>query len=300
MSEVKELKKNRKLPGRGWLGLLLIALFWYINWNFEGLRTHIGFFPLWLGYCLLVDALTYRRKGDSLISRSYIGFAFLFVISAPAWWLFEVINEQAHYWHYTQREQFSDLEYFLYASLSFSTVIPAVFSTSELVGTFGWLQKLRKGPRIGKSKRSIQIMFLLGALMFICVFSFPEYSAAFIWISLYLMLDPINHWLGNRTLIQYTAERDWRAVVALWTGCLICGFFWEMWNYYSNPQWYYTVPYVDFWHVFEMPLLGYLGYLPFALELFALYHLLMGIFAKTHWQNYLHLLPHEEEHASNL
>jgi hypothetical protein len=294
MSEIKDMKRRRKLPGRGWLGLALIALFWYINWSFEGLRTHIGFFPLWLGYCLLVDALTYLRKGDSLISRSFIGFAFLFVISAPAWWLFEVINEQAQYWHYTEREQFSDVEYFLFASLSFSTVIPAVFSTGELMGTFRWLQKLGKGPRLGRSKASILIMFVLGILMFICVFLFPEYSAAFIWMSLYFILDPINLWLGNRTLLQHTAKRDWREVIALWVGCLICGFFWEMWNYYSNPKWYYTVPYVDFWHVFEMPALGYLGYLPFALELFAVYHLLMGIFAKASWQNYLQLLPQSQ------
>jgi hypothetical protein len=31
------------------------------------------------------------------------------------------------------------------------------------------------------------------------------------------------------------------------------------------------VPFVGFWHVFEMPLLGYLGYGPFAWEMFALF-----------------------------
>ena len=29
-------------------------------------------------------------------------------------------------------------------------------------------------------------------------------------------------------------------------------------------------------HVFEMPLLGYIGYIPFSWELFALYHLIVG------------------------
>lgn len=159
------------------------------------------------------------------------------------------------------------------------------------MGTFKWLQKLGKGPQIGKSRASILIMFILGSLMLFFVFLFPEYSAAFIWMSLYLMLDPINFWLGNRTLLQRTREQDWREVIALWAGCLICGFFWEMWNYYSSPKWYYTVPYVDFWYLFEMPLLGYLGYLPFALELFALYHLVMGVLAKKRWQNYLRLAP---------
>ena len=31
-------------------------------------------------------------------------------------------------------------------------------------------------------------------------------------------------------------------------------------------HWIYTVPFVQRWHVFEMPVLGYLGYLPFGLE----------------------------------
>ena len=42
-----------------------------------------------------------------------------------------------------------------------------------------------------------------------------------------------------------------------------------MWNFYSLPKWTYTIPYVGFWHVFEMPLLGYLGYLPFGIVVFA-------------------------------
>ena len=82
--------------------------------------------------------------------------------------------------------------------------------------------------------------------------------------------------LGNRSLLRYTAAGNWRPHLALSLGCLICGFFWEMWNYYSYPKWIYDVPVVGFLRVFEMPLLGYLGYLAFAWELFALYHLLAG------------------------
>ena len=51
-----------------------------------------------------------------------------------------------------------------------------------------------------------------------------------------------------------------------------------MWNVNSWPKWVYEVPFVGFWHVFEMPLLGYFGYLPFAMELFAAVHLVLGWF----------------------
>jgi hypothetical protein len=50
---------------------------------------------------------------------------------------------------------------------------------------------------------------------------------------------------------------------------------WESWNFYSLPKWVYHTPGAQFLHVFEMPLLGYAGYIPFALELFALKSLLL-------------------------
>jgi len=96
-------------------------------------------------------------------------------------------------------------------------------------------------------------------------------------------LDPINVRMGNRSLFEFTRRRDWRPVVALWVGCLICGFFWELWNFWSYPRWVYDVPFVGVLKVFEMPLLGYGGYLPFALELFALYHLMLGLLGRGRW-----------------
>jgi hypothetical protein len=62
------------------------------------------------------------------------------------------------------------------------------------------------------------------------------------------------------------AAGDWRRAATWAMAALVCGFFWEMWNSHSAAKWIYTVPFVDRWHVFEMPLLGYLGYLPFGLE----------------------------------
>ena len=41
---------------------------------------------------------------------------------------------------------------------------------------------------------------------------------------------------------------------------------WETWNYYSMAKWIYAVPYVHRFQVWEMPLLGFGGYLPFGME----------------------------------
>ena len=280
-------------PRHGWIGLGLIAVFWTLNWSLDGLRTHWGFFPLWLGYCLTVDALTVYHKGNSLLTRKPLAYVGLFLVSAPAWWLFEILNEPTQFWRYLGREYFTDLEYFLLASLSFSVVIPAVFGTAELMGTFRWLQRLGRGPKLGGTRAQQVVFFVLGWLMLLCVYVFPRYSAAFMWMSLYFIFDPLNVWLGFRNLLQDTGRGDWREVIALWLGCLLTGFFWELWNYYAYPKWVYDVPFVDFWHVFEMPLLGYLGYLPFALELFALYHLVTGILGWKKWQTYFQVLPEQ-------
>ncbi|MCZ6520867.1 MAG: hypothetical protein O6848_05175 [Bacteroidetes bacterium] len=266
----------RNYPIYGWVGLGLIGLFWWLNWNLEGLRTHWGFFPLWLGYCLSIDGLVFLRKRDSLIHRNLKIFLGLFVVSAPVWWLFELINARTQYWVYTARDQFSDLEYYSWASLSFSTVIPAIFETTELVSTFNWIKTLSSGPRAGRRPQTVTGFFLSGWLMLAALLIWPQYTAPFMWVSLFFIFDTANYWLGYPSLIAFTREGDWKPVVSLWVASLICGFFWEFWNFYSDPKWLYKIPLVEFWYIFEMPLIGYLGYLPFALEVFALYHLLVS------------------------
>jgi hypothetical protein len=275
-----------KWPTHTWIGAALIAVFWPINWLAEGMRTHWGFFPLWLGYCLVVDALVVRRTGSSLLTRNGRAYLGLFIASVPAWWLFELINQRTRNWLYLS-DPIGDLAYALLASLSFSTVIPAVFGTAELVGSFGWIRRLKRGPRIGPSKRTTVGFFVAGWVMLALTLAWPRFFFPFVWMSIYFILEPINAWLGHRTLLDDTARGDWRPVVSLWLGCLVCGWFWELWNYWSYPKWSYEVPFVDVLRVFEMPLLGYGGYLPFALELFALYHLLAGVLCSAASRSYV-------------
>ena len=127
-----ELERGPAVTGwHGMVGGLLLGVAWSLNWLLPGPRTHVLFFSLWLGYILVVDALLLRRTGSSLLTRSPRDFGMLFVISAPVWWLFEAINWRTGNWEYLGRELFSDLEYFVLASLSFSTVVPAVFVTAS-------------------------------------------------------------------------------------------------------------------------------------------------------------------------
>jgi hypothetical protein len=276
----------RLLPSQGWLGLLLIAVCWPLNWLLPGLRTHLLFFPLWLGYILTMDGLVFLRKGTSLLTRSRARFISLFLISAPAWWLFELLNWRIQNWHYQGREQFTDLEFFVLSTFSFSTVVPAVFGTAELMSTF--IRRAR-GPVIRPTPRTLAVFFILGLAMLAQLLAWPRYFFPFMWLSVFFILEPINAALGFPSLARWTKDGDWSPVAALWAGVLICGFFWEMWNFFSFPKWIYTVPFANFCHIFEMPLLGYGGYLPFALELYALYNLVTGLFRATRL-DYVHLM----------
>jgi hypothetical protein len=278
-------------PAHGWLGLALVFVFWILNWSLPGLRTHWAFFPLWLGYCLTVDALVFRRKGSSLLTRSPVAYGRLFLVSAPAWWLFELLNWRTRNWHYDGRQFFSDFQYGVLASFSFSTVMPAVFGTTELVSTFKWLKRIKRGPAIAPTRATLLGFFVAGWAMLAGLLLWPLFFFPFLWLSIYLIIAPLNVWLGNRSLSKYTAVGDWRAVLALWGGCLICSLFWEMWNFYSYPKWVYRVPFVGFLRIFEMPLLGYGGYLPFSLELFALYHLVLGLLKRGGTQDYIQISP---------
>jgi hypothetical protein len=278
-----------KWPVYGWLGLGLAITFWILNWSLSGVRTQWGFFPMWLGYCLTVDAMVFSRKGHSLLTRSPYTYAALFLISVPAWWLFEIINLRTQNWYYLGEQYFTDAEFLLSSSLSFSTVMPAVFGTAELASTFTWINSIRCNLRFEITTARLIALFAAGLIMLLLTLIWPTYFFCFVWLSVYLMLEPLNFWLKNRTLLQYISAGNWQPLLALWVGCIICGFFWEMWNFYSYPKWIYYIPFFNFLHIFEMPLLGYFGYLPFSMELFALYHLTIGLLKPGRFHDYIRI-----------
>ena len=270
MNDAESTRRTVFWAAQGWVGLLLLAVCWPLNWTLPGMRTAYLFFPLWLGYILVVDALVLARTGTSLWTRSRRDFGLFFVASIPVWWLFEFINRRTGNWEYLGSSAFTDLEYYLLCTISFSTVMPAVFETAELVGSFRWVQRFAAGPRLRSTPALNLGLFLGGAAMLALTLAWPRYFYPFVWTAFVLILEPLNCWLGRRHLLRHTQRGDWRPVVCLGVGAIVCGFFWEMWNYYSYPKWIYHTPGAQFLHVFEMPLLGYGGYVPFALELCAL------------------------------
>jgi len=262
------------------VGLVMNAVAWVSAWTQVGPLAHYNFFVLWTGFILIVDAATEARSGTSLWRRGVPQFAALFAVSAPFWWYFERLNKRVGNWHYVTWRPITGLEYVFWASLAFSTVIPAVLAVTELLRTFFPHDDTpaHTAPLPG---RIVAAVMGTGVVTLALSLLVPHYFFAFLWVSLFFLLDPINGRYGEPSITAWLRQGAWRGVAQLMVAGLICGFFWEMWNYPSNPKWYYTVPLVNFLHVFEMPLLGFSGYLPFALEVFAVYHFVRLLLRRT-------------------
>src|SRR5260370_17149783 len=81
-------------------------------------------------------------------TRSRKEFVLLFVASSPVWWMFEMINHRTANWEYLGSNHLATFEYYLLCTISFSTVMPAVFETAELAGILQWVERFTFGPRV--------------------------------------------------------------------------------------------------------------------------------------------------------
>lgn len=274
----------RALPPWGWGGIVLGGVSWAVAWGglpaLNPLRAY-SFTPLWIGYILFVSALCVRRTGSSLLTREPAYFLFLFPASAFFWWTFEYLNRFVGNWSY-RGEFFAPWGYAGLASLCFSTVLPAVLSTREwllsLTGvrrSFGSLPPL--SPRFGRIPPGAAV--LLGVLMLAATAARPSWCYPLLWLAPLVLLCALRARRGRPQILAAFLGSDWTAPASAALAGLVCGFFWEMWNAYSLLRWAYHIPGVDRFRIFEMPLLGYLGYLPFGLLCAAFADLLREPFA---------------------
>ncbi|MEW6193017.1 MAG: hypothetical protein AB1507_06645 [Bacillota bacterium] len=263
---------RRPFPWWGKLGLVLLAGAWVLAWSrfpWFAPWQPFTFSPLWVAYILIINALTYRRTGRCLLKDRTGYFLALFPLSAVFWWYFEYLNRFVQNWYYVGITSLGPLEYFLLATPPFATVLPAVLSTAEWLATFPFWGRPRAGflaLRIGRPRAAAWAALLLAAPGLAGIGIWPQYLFPLLWLSPLVIIVSLQVLLGEETIFGGVKYGDWRSVLLPAAAGLFCGFFWEMWNYYSLARWEYAVPFVHRFQIFEMPLLGYAGYLPFGLE----------------------------------
>ena len=110
----------------------------------------------------------------------------------------------------------------------------------------------------------------IGAASVVLTYIVPDIFFPLVWVGPFLIFDGIVLLQGGKGILASLIVGEWRLGLAVGLGGLLCGVLWEFWNFRANPQWVYDIPYLDFLNVFEMPVLGYLGYIPFAWSVYQL------------------------------
>lgn len=233
---------------------------WVFAWSSAPILSDYSFFPLWLGYIFTLNAASDALYRDSLMRRMGGWFVFLFLVSIPLWWFFEWVNSYLQNWHYVFLRPISPLHYVVQASIDFSTVVPAVLSSTFLFFRFLDERRIGKSRPVAIDRWWLVVAVAIGLTSFYLMQAFPRQTFPLAWIAPFLVLEPILYISGLPSLLGQIGKGDWTLTISAMTATLFTGLFWELWNYHSLPKWYYTVPYVDFWKVFEMPILGYAGY----------------------------------------
>ncbi len=262
----------------GFIGIILIILV-EINFFLKIQPFANWYFPIvWFSYILVVDAVIYSIRKKSFINNQLFNFIGLFIFSALFWYMFEFLNIFVQNWNYIGIEGLGK-EIGIFALLSFSTILPALFETTSLIKSIHLFDKIKLKKKYKVTKNFLYFMIILGILCFFFPIFFPKFAFPLVWLSFFFILDPINYLNKQPSIIGYIKNRKLVIPLSLLLAGIILGFFWEFWNYWAIPKWTYNIPFIGFFKIFEMPILGYLGYFPFAFELYSMYWFVRSLFS---------------------
>ena len=277
-----------RLPAHTFVGAAILLL------SEAGMLAHVEPFWMWhtpfawTGYILLVDGIVYKLRGSSWLTTNRSEFVFLANVSIPLWVVFEGYNLLIENWYYVNLPENLVVRYVGYA-WAFATISPGIFQTAELVAACRGARlptvgarlatvgaRLATGDRLSTNDCRLTtvdyVSIAIGAAMLVWPLVWPSpFLAAPVFLGFIFLLDPLNARSGDESLL-----RDWRAghydrIINLLVAGFVCGGLWEFWNFWARAKWIYTVPIFGDIKIFEMPVLGYFGFPPFALECLALY-----------------------------
>ena len=263
--------RRRAFPAHGWLGFVALAgAEWMLFRGIEPVATY--FTPVaWSAYILIADAAVLALTNRSRLHDAPITLARMALLSIPLWLIFEAYNLRLGNWTYVGVPLGWPAALAGYG-WSFATITPAIFETSDLV------QALLPAVPIEPwtiSRAAENAMMVCGAACLIVPFVIPRHIAAhlfvLVWFGFILLLDPLNRRLRLPSFLGDLSDGFARRFYGFLASGWICGWLWEFWNNWAHAKWHYTFPMFQQTKIFEMPAPGYFGFIPFALECFAMY-----------------------------
>lgn len=229
----------------------------------------------WYGYILFFDWLVYARQKRSLIRNRFGEFLRMLPLSVVLWGIFELHNLQFHNWEYVGLPEPGWLAAVGFL-VSFATILPALYETKEFFQCYGWFD-VRIPPGHYAPSR-LRVEMFLGLLALAVAVIFPSvYTGPLIWLGYFFVVLPLNYlWRIPDTVLLEREEGRLQDFLCLMAAGYVCGFVWEGLNYWAGARWVYHVPYLESIKIFEMPVLGFLAFGPFAVTFVEMYRLLDG------------------------
>lgn len=260
---------SRRLPAHAVAGLASMVAFELVL--FSG-NSFVGrwFTPIqWTGLILFLDGLHKRNSGRSWITGHFWEFMTLCVISIGSWLIFEWYNLYLKNWTYLNLPDNLWIRYTGYA-WAFATISPGMFLI------YVTLDDLFPGSDPASPPLLPDPVFYsfvaVGLACLVVPLIWPStWMTPLVWMGFAFFLDPINGRLGRRSILSEFFTGHFRSMPLFFLAGLIAGLLWEFWNYWAVSRWEYDVPYWGHIKLFEMPVLGFLGFMPFIIESLAIY-----------------------------
>jgi hypothetical protein len=264
-------RRRLPFPFYGWLGFAALVCAEVLMFrHVQPVATY--FTPTaWSSYILIADAAVLAITGRSRLNDAPFVLGRIALLSIPLWLIFEAYNFRLQNWEYVGvPHQWAAA--LLGYGWSFATIFPAIFETSDLIQAI--LPPLPGKPR-QISRFAEIVLTIIGAACLIVPIVLPRHIGSYLfgllWIGFVLLLDPLNHWLGLPSFLGDSSEGFRRRAYGFFLAGWVCGWLWEFWNYWAAAKWHYTFPLMQHAKIFEMPAVGFLGFLPFPLECFCMY-----------------------------
>ena len=218
----------------------------------------------WWSYIAAVDDVNRRLGGRSLLRDRFRHLAYLAYASVLWWTLFEIVNLRLGNWYYVMSPAGRSLRW-ASGVVAFATVLPAIVVTVTLIENLGWLRTVRVTPLAWTPRKRV-VMLAIGVASVLLPLARADTFYPLIWGSVIFLLEPWNRDHARRSFLRDLEGGEAGPFVRTLLAGLACGGLWELWNYWARTKWIYTVPGFEDVKLFEMPVLGFLGFPPFAVE----------------------------------
>jgi hypothetical protein len=227
----------------------------------------------WYPTIVAMAALVARREGRDPLTANPLHALSLFAWSAVFWFFFELLNWRLDDWYYVNVPD-ARWARWVGIALAFATVLPAIFLAARALESWGVIRSVRVAA-MRVTAPGLRLTSLAGIVFLVLPLVWPRYFFPLVWGATTLLAEPALYRREPRWSLIADLERgELGRILRLLAAGAFIGLMWELYNSIARSRWIYTVPGLENLKLFEMPLLGFLGFPVFALECWSVFHLL--------------------------